>query len=320
RCNPVGASKRPALLSARAQLAVLLAFLLAAGPIAPVFAQNPAQNPPPNPAPAPVRAVQASTVAPVNSLGLAKHDFTRGPRAFPTLLKPYQPIFIEPPELVNSPRLDQLIQNGKLQLSLQDAVELALENNLDIAIQRYYPWVADAGILKTKAGGVGYATPGADFAAYTANIGLFSYDPQFNSGVSVDDRSTPVNNPFISGTGKTTPAALKSHSSQFTNQFSQYFGTGTDFSVSWNNTRSSSTSTANFFNPAVQSTLTVGFSQSLLIGFGLAVNTRNLRIAKNNRQIADWAFALQAITTITNTITAYWEPVYSRANVQVEEQ
>jgi len=320
RCNPVGASKRPASLGARAQLAVLLAFLLAAGPIAPVFAQNPAQNPPPNTAPAPVPAVQASTVAPVNSLGLAKHDFTRGPRAFPTLLKPYQPIFIEPPELANSPRLDQLIQNGKLQLSLQDAVELALENNLDIAIQRYYPWVADAGILKTKAGGVGYATPGADFAASTANIGLFSYDPQFNSGVSVDDRSTPVNNPFISGTGTTTPAALKSHSTQFTNQFSQYFGTGTDFSVSWNNTRSSSTSTANFFNPAVQSTLTVAFSQSLLNGFGLAVNTRNLRIAKNNRQIADWAFALQAITTITNTITAYWELVYARANVQVEEQ
>jgi len=320
RCNPVEASKRPAWLGARAQLAVLLAFLLAAGPIAPVFAQSPPQNPSPNPAPAPSPAVQASTVAPVSSLGLAKHDFTHGPRAFPTLLKPYQPIFIEPPELVNSPRLDQLIQNGKLQLSLQDAVELALENNLDIAIQRYYPWVADAGILKTKAGGVGYATPGADFTASTANIGLFSYDPQFNSGVSVDDRSTPVNNPFISGTGTTTPAALKSHSTQFTNQFSQYFNTGTDFSVSWNNTRSSSTSTANFFNPAVQSTLTIGFSQSLLNGFGLAVNTRNLRIAKNNRRIADWAFALQAIATITNTITAYWELVYARANVQVEEQ
>ena len=318
--NAVGASKRPPSLGARALLAVLLAFLLAAGPIAPIFAQNPPQNPSPNPAPASLPAVQASTLAPVNSLGLAKHDFTHGPRAFPTLLKPYQPIFIEPPELVNSPRLDQLILNGKLQLSLQDAVELALENNLDIAIQRYYPWVADAGILKTKAGGVGYATPGASFTASTANIGLFSYDPQFNSGVSVDDRSTPVNNPFISGTGTTTPAALKSHSTQFTNQFSQYFGTGTDFNVSWNNSRTSSTSTANFFNPAVQSTLTIGFSQSLLNGFGLAVNTRNLRIAKNNRQIADWAFTLQAITTITNTITAYWELVYARANVQVEEQ
>jgi outer membrane protein len=298
----------------------LLSFLLVAGPASPAFAQSPAQNPPPTPAPAPLPAVPATTIAPVSSLGLAKYNFTRGPRAFPTLLKPYQPISIQPPELTNSPRIDQLIHDGKLALSLQDAVELALENNMDIAVQRYYPWVADASILKTKAGGAGYSTPGVDFTTSSANLGLLSYDPQLSSGVLLDDRSTPVNNPFISGTGTTTPAALKSHSTQFTNQFSQYFGTGTDFSVSWNNTRSSSTSTANFFNPAVQSTLTVGFSQSLLNGFGLAVNTRNLRIAKNNRQIADWAFALQAITTITNTITAYWELVYARANVQVEEQ
>jgi outer membrane protein len=265
-------------------------------------------------------AVPASTIAPVGSLGLAKHDYTRGPRAFPALLKPYQPISIEPPELMNSPRLEQLIQNGKLQLSLQDAVELALENNLDIAVQRYYPWVADASILKTKAGGAGYSTPGADFTASTANLGLFSYDPQLTSGASLDDRSTPVNNPFISGTGTSNLASLKSHSTQFTNQFSQYFETGTDLTISWNNTRSSSTSSANFFNPAVQSTLSIGFSQSLLNGFGLSVNTRNIRIAKNNRQIADWAFALQAITTITNTITAYWELVYARENVRVEEQ
>jgi outer membrane protein len=311
-------AKRRGGVGAKSPLAALLALLLAAGPITPGFAQSPGQNPSSNAPQAPPSKVP--TIPPVGSLGLAKHDFTRGPRAFPTLLKPYQPISIEPPELTNSPRLEQLIQDGKLQLSLQDAVELALENNLDIAVQRYYPWVADAGILKTKAGGVGYGVPGADFAASTANLGLFSYDPQFNSGVSVDDRSIPVNNPFISGTGTTTLTALKSHSTQFTNQFSQYFETGTDFNVSWNNTRSSSTSSANFFNPAVQSTLSVGFSQSLLNGFGLAVNTRNLRIAKNNRQIADWAFALQAITTITNTITAYWELVYARANVQVEEQ
>jgi outer membrane protein TolC len=149
---------------------------------------------------------------------------------------------------------------------------------------------------------------------------LLSYDPQFNSGASISDNSTPVNNPFISGTGISQLASLKTHSTQFTNQYSQNFETGTNFTASWNNTRTSSTSTANFFNPAIQSTLSLGFSQSLLNGFGRTVNTRNLRIAKNNRQIADWAFALQAITTITNTITAYWELVYARENVSVEEQ
>jgi len=310
------ATKRPPFHSARPLLATLLAFVLASGTISPAYAQSPAQNPPSNSAP----AFAASAIAPVSSLGLAKHDFTRGPRAFPTLLDPYRPISIESPELTNSPRIDQLIHDGKLSISLQDAIELALENNLDIAIQRYYPWIADASILKTKAGGSGYSTPGADFSSSTASLGLFSYDPLITIGVLLDDRSTPVNNPFISGTGTSQLAALKSHSTQFTNQYSQNFETGTNFTASWNNARSSSTSTANFFNPAVQSTLSFGFSQSLLNGFGRTVNTRNLRIARNNRQIADWAFALQAITTITNTITAYWELAYARENVNVQEQ
>jgi outer membrane protein len=314
------ATSYPASGCARSILVVFLSFLLAGGAISPAVAQTPAQNPPSNPAPAPPAAVQASTIAPVSSLGLAKHDFTRGPRAFPTLLDPYRPISIEAPELTNSPRIDQLIHDDKLTLSLQDAVELALENNLDIAIQRYYPWVADAGILKTKAGGAGYSTPGVDFSSSTAALSLFSYDPQLTSALSLDDRSTPVNNPFTSGTGTANLTALVTHTTQFNNQYSQSFETGTNFSASWNNTRSSSTSSANLFNPAVQSSLSIGFSQSLLNGFGRTVNTRNIRIAKNNRQIADWAFALQAIATITNTITAYWELVYARENVRVEEQ
>jgi outer membrane protein TolC len=296
----------------------MMAVLLAVGPLSPVFAQSRAQNPPPNPAPAAPASSQGSTIAPVGSLGLAEHDFTRGPSSFPNLLKPYQQIQIEEPVITNSPRLDQLIHDGKLEISLQDAVELALENSLDIAVQRYYPWIADASILKAKAGGFGYATPGALFSSSTASLPSFSYDPTVTSIIFLDDRTTPVNNPFISGT--VSLAALQTHTTQFNEQFSRGFETGTSLTVSWNNTRSSSTSTANFFNPAVQSALTVGFTQALLNGFGIAVNTRNIRIAKNNRKIADWAFAELAITTITNTITAYWELVYARANVKVNEQ
>jgi outer membrane protein len=306
----------------RSLLTALLAVLLAFGPVSSALAQSPAtQNPPANPAPPAATAqVQASTIAPVSSLGLAKHNFSNGPRAFPTLLAPYRPISIESPDLINSPRLEQLIHDGKLQISLQDAVELALENNLDIAVQRYYPWIADAGILKAKAGGVGYSTPGGSFAGSTANLASQSYDPIINSSVSIDDRSTPVNNPFISGTGVASLTQLITHTTTFDNSYSQYFETGTTLNASWNNIRSSSTSSANLFNPAVQSNLTIAFSQSLLNNFGVTVNTRNIRISKINRQIADWAFALQAITTITNTITAYWELVYARENVRVEEQ
>jgi len=317
------AQRRPRWQAAKSVLALFLAALLVAGPLSPAFAQSPSQNPPTNPATTPPATAQSSSIAPVSSLGLAKYNFTNGPRAFPDLLKPYQQIHIDEPVIINSPRLQQLIHDGKLELTLQDAVELALENSMDIAVQRYYPWIADASILKAKAGGSGYATPGGNFASSTAFLPSFSYDPTVTSTVLIDDRSTPVNNPLISGTGAagvSTLATLETHTTQFNNQVSRGFETGTNLTVSWNNSRTSSTSTANLFNPAVQSTLTIGFSQALLNGFGIAVNTRNIRIANNNRKIADWAFAQLAITTITNTITAYWELVYARANVKVDEQ
>jgi outer membrane protein len=305
---------------ARPLLALVVSALLVCGPLSTVFAQAPSQNPPSNPVPQASAASQQPPPAPVTSLGLGKYDYTQSPRAFPQFWKPYQETHVGEPVLTNSPRLDDLVRDGKLTLTLQDAVELALENSLDIAVQRYYPWIADASILKAKSGGLGYSTPGSNLSASTASLPSISYDPSLSTTLNASEQSTPVNNPFISGTGGAILTNLFSHSSEFNAQYNQGFETGTNLLVSWDNTRSSSTSTANFFNPVVQSTLTIGFSQQLLAGRGIAVNSRNIRIAKNNRQIADWVFAQQAITTITNTITAYWELVYARANVKVDEQ
>lgn len=310
-----GEHQDPLKRIARTLVAAFLAGALAAGAVSPAFAQSPVQNPPANPAPAP-----QAPIAPVSSLGLAKHDFSRGPSAFPDLFRPYRPIGLEPPVLANSPRIEQLIHDGKLSITLQDAIELALENSLDIAVQRYYPWTADTDILKTSAGGFGRGTPGASFSSSTANLPSLSYDPLVTGTVVLDDRNAPVNNPFISGTGSASAAHLITHTDQYNTQFFRGFETGSTLSVLFNNARSSSSSTANFFNPVVQSTLSAVFSQQLLSGAGLYVNRRNLMISKNNRKVADWAFAQQAITTITNTITAYWELVYARENVKVEQQ
>jgi len=317
-------TRRAASQWARSLFAFLLAGLLAGGPLSPVYAQTPAQNPPPNPAPSATTAPDGSSIAPVASLGLGKHDFSRPLSAFPNIFRPYQSIQIETPVLTNSPRLDQLVQDGKLQLSLQDAVELALENSLDIAVQRYYPWISDAGLLNAKAGNTGFGTPGVQIVASSANINPFAFfiqnfDPLIQSNASIADITTPINNPFISGAGTSGVASIVSHSTQFNNQYSQTFQTGTNFTVNWNNTRSSS-NIANFFNPDVNSTLSVSISQPLLNGFGKQMWTRNIRIANNNRRIADWAFAQQAITTITNTITDYWELVFARENVKVNQQ
>ena len=224
--------------------------------------------------------------------------------------------------LTNSPRIDQLIHDGKLQLTLQDAVELALENSMDIAVQRYIPWFADTDILATESGSQPFGIAGAEIRQSFANIPFLNYDPTLTTQISYDDRTTPVNNPFISGTGtaQATAASLVSHSAQYANSLTEGFSTGTTATVAWNNTRASSGSAFNFFNPDVSSALVVTFQQQLLNGFGTFANRRNILIAKNNRKLADYVFEQQAITTVTNTITAYWELVYARANVQVQEQ
>ncbi len=320
-------TRRTASQCARSLFAIVLAGLLAGGAFSPVFAQSPAQNPPSNPAPAATTAPDGSSIAPVASLGVASRNYTHGPRAFPNILKPYESIHIEEPVLTNSPRLDQLIHDNKLEISLQDAVELALENSLDIAVQRYYPWISDAGLLNAAAGNTGFSTPGVQIGASSVVLNPFAFfiqnfDPLITSSAAVADITTPINNPFISGAGTTSTtgvASVVSHSSQFNNQYSQTFQTGTNLTVNWNNTRSSA-NIVNFFNPDVSSTLSVSISQPLLNGFGKQLWTRNIRIANNNRKIADWAFAQQAITTITNTITAYWELVYARENVKVNQQ
>src|SRR5712664_1752698 len=303
------------MLYVRPLVAAILAVTLVGGPISPAFAQETPQNP---------QAAPAKTAAPIVpvSLGSAKYNYSRAPKAFPSLLAPYSPIKIEEPSLTNSPRIDQLIHDGKLELGLQDAVELTLENSMDIVVARYYPWLADTSILKTKAGGFGFGTPGAFFAGSTANNPFLNYDPLITSTLSIDDRNIPVNNPLTSGTGTglSTLARLTLHTSTFNTQYSQGFHTGTTLFSFWDNTRNSSTSAANLFNPAVTSSIYVGFQQQLLNGFGRSVNTRNIRIANNNRKIADWAFSQQAITTVTNTIIAYWELAFARENVKVQQQ
>lgn len=311
---------------ARPLLAAWLAGILMAAPVSPVFAQNPPQpqEPPSAPAPQTGQAQQAqpaasSATAPV-SLGVAQYNFTKSPSPFPNLLAPYKQISIPEPTLTNSPKIDQMVHDAKLELSLQDAIELALENNIDITVARYNPWLADLSILKTKSGAFGPGVQGGAFGASTANLPVLIYDPIVTATVSLDTRSIPVNNPFLSGVGTAALGGLVSHTAIYDTQVTQGFSTGTTAQFAWNNQRGSSTSTFNTFNPFIQSSISFAISQQLLRGFGRSVNRRNIVIAQNNRKIADLVFAQQAITSITNVINAYWELVYARENVQVQQQ
>jgi outer membrane protein TolC len=297
---------------ARPLMATLLAALLAMGTLSPAYAQEAVPAPSGEQKP-------ANSPTPTVSLGSSKYNYTRGPKSFPNLIAPYYPIAIPEPGTTNTPKLEQMIHDGNLELSMQDAVELALANNMDIVVARYNPWFADTDILKTESGGVGRGTAGASFPFSTANVPFLNLDPLITGTVLFDQILVPVNNPFLAGTGSAVAATVSAHTAQYNFAVSQGFTSGTTVNLAWDNTRSSS-SALNFFNPAVQSSLYITISQQLLNGFGFFANRRNILISKNNRKIADLAFAQQAITTVTNTINAYWELVYARQNVDVQQQ
>ena len=301
----------------RPLLAAVLVGVMAGTPVVPVLAQEPSS---------PAQGHAAAQGGVPISLGVSKFNYSHSPSPFPRIVDPYRMQYVDPTSLTNSPRLDQLIHDGKLPLSLQDAIALALENSMDIVVQRYSPWIADVSLLKARAGGYGYGTPGSIAVGSTANLPELYYDPTLTQVIGFSDATTPIANPFISGTAGTGVSAganvaqpLFSHTAYYNTTYYQSFMTGTSLSVGWDNTRASSTA-ANFFNPYVQSSLTVGFQQQLLAGAGRFINRRNIIITENNRKIADLAFAQQAITTVTNTINAYWELVYARENVNVEKQ
>src|ERR1700739_1339255 len=250
-------------LSVRPLLAAVLIGALAGTPVIPVRAQEPASTPKPQTA--------AQGGVPM-SLGVSKHDYSRAPIAFPNITNPYRMQDVAPGVLANSPRLEQLIHDGKMELSLQDAIALALENSMDIVVQRYSPWIAEVSQLKTDAGGISYGTPGRIAGESLANLPFLPCDPVLSQTLSFADVTTPITNPFISGTAGTgasvnthQAAGLVSHSATYNTSYQQYFGLGTSFNVSWNNNRASSNA-ANFFNPYVQSSLTVSVSQPLLAG------------------------------------------------------
>jgi len=270
-----------------------------------------------------MQAASRDSTSSSGTLSLERTDrqYGKAPSAFPNLLAPYRPISIPQSAIANSPRIDQLVHDGRLALRLQDAVALALENSMDLVVQRYDTWFAESDILQAEGGGLPQGVSGASIRQSTANLPSLNLDPTLSSSLSYNSQTAPVNNPLTSGTGTTAVAtSLSTHTAQYNLQYSQGFATGTTMNVAWNNSRASSTSQSNLFNPYIQSALTISFNQQLLNGFGRSVNRRNILIAKNNAKIADLTFRQQVITTLTNLITAYWELVYARENVRVQQQ
>jgi outer membrane protein TolC len=239
-------------------------------------------------------------------------DYSSGRKWFPNLIEPYKPVTIPAPPLTNSPRIDQLLQNGKLMLSLQDAISLALENNLAIDVERYTPWLNEVNLLRARSG----------------INGLVPFDPTVTGSLNIQDSVTPLNNPLFAGvipTGTTTPTnqappAFIQHIGNVNVQYNQNFLTGTQLQVGMTNDRTSSNfGFFNLYNPDVQSALSVTITQPLLRGFGVLPNTRLIIEAKRTIKVGLSQLEQQVMATTAQVSNDYWELVYARENVKVEE-
>ena len=285
-------------------------------PAAPAQDQQSGQTPgvlPPPPQYQPPASTQGPPPAPTRNLGFSKErDYSKPNAWFPNIIAPYEQIKVSKPVLLNTPRIDQLIQSGKLNLSLEDAISLGLENNLAIAVERYVPWLDEASLLLAKSG---------------AN-GRLAFDPTLTSAFNFNETVTPINNPFFAGVGSLgstgspqafPPPEIKGHTFNANFQYTQGFAYGTQAQVTFDNQRGSTSIPIDLFNPFVQSTMTVQVTQPILNGFGRIANERYIIEAKNTVKVGESQLAQQVISTVTQVATYYWELVFARENVKVEQ-
>jgi outer membrane protein TolC len=269
-------------------------------------------------------------------------------------LHAYEPDSVPEPVMSNSARLDKLVRDGTLYVSLKDAIDLALENNLDLAIARYNLPIANTDILRTKAGGFfrgvntgvvqgtpgggvggfGTGAPGAGAGGTTggaggagagasglvqstlgAGVAVPSFDPLLNINGGDEHQTTPLANRQIYGV-----PLLQLNTGQMVANLTQSFPTGTSVTFQFANSRQ--TTNSPFFNlsPTLNSTFRFQIQQELLAGFGFGPNLRYLRIARNNKKISDIGFKDQVIATVTQIENIYWDLVSAYEQTQVNEQ
>jgi outer membrane protein len=280
----------------------------AAAPAAPAGVQPHMQAPPPQYQPP--TETQGPPPSPTRTISLGPHKFAQP--WYPNIIAPYQGVHVPEPMLTNTPKIEQLIQNGKLMLSLEDAISLGLENNLSIAVSRYTPMLDEANLLLAQSGANGRAP----------------FDPTLTSSFSLEENTVPINNPFLAAGVTTTgppaftaPLPLISHALTANFGYTQYFQTGTEAQVTFDNSWSSQPANLSFnlLNPYTQSTLGIQITQPLLNGFGKIPNTRYIIEARNTVRVGESQFRQQVIAQVTTIATAYWELVFARENVKVEQ-
>lgn len=268
------------------------------------------------------------------------------------LTRRFTPAQIEPVNLANSNRLEALMRAGRIYLSLHDAIALALENNLDIEIQRYTPRIAQADLLRAQAGGLlrgiptsvtqgpssainlqtggaggaagvttgaggGQALSGAGSGTIITSTGttIPNLDEQIFLTYNWGHRTVPLANSLTTGI-----PALQFDNNDVNFGIRRGFLTGTQMDLFYTSSAQTSNNRVSEINPVTNANLSLQITQPLLRGFGLAVNSRNIRIAKNNLKVADLVFKQQVIATVATVVNLYADLVRLNEDVKVRRQ
>jgi outer membrane protein TolC len=299
-------------------------------------------------------STQASVATTSPNRNATAIDYSKSPSVL-SVVGPYQGRTVPPPDLGNAPRLSSLMQNGNLMLSLNDAIALALENNLDIAIARYNLNIADTDILRTLAGGttrgvstgVVSGTPGgastslssssgsgaggtstgsggagtgtAGIVTSTSGVGptVDSFDPALTATLQGERAATICN---LGDVLCTNISNITTNTNTANFAYTQGWATGTAASISWNNSRVTTNSPLNTFNPNLTTSTRLTLRQHLTQGFGLSINRRFIITAKNNKAITTSSFKQQVISTVVQIQNIYWDLVNAYENVKVQEE
>ena len=282
-----------------------------------------------------------------------------------SFIKPYQARPVQPETFQNSPRIFELMRAGELYLSLADAIALALENNLDIEIERYLPRIAGTDITRSEGGGLprglsllvdelppgiggpsgpllttltASSTPAPAVNSNFSDVALITeqqndlsvtgatplsggsaipqYDPYLSGLLNWGHQSTPEFNPLITGASNW----LVSNNFNGNLGYTQGFSPGTQLGVTFDNTQLTSNAARYTYNPILNSSLGFTITQPLLRGFGIGLNRRYIRIAKNDAKIADQVFRQQVIDTVAGIARLYTDLVSLNEDVKVKRE
>jgi len=273
------------------------------------------------------------------------HDYTRT-HSFPNIFDSFSSLPVPQASMQNSARLKDLIRDGKLWLSLQDAIALALENNLDIDYQRFNIPLAQTDYLRAKAGGAARGVAGETIsnALFAGAIGSTSSGggtgsgsgaggAGYGSGGPISLGSFSCCDPFVSVSGglnqAVTPlgvavltglSSVTTHYAGYSAFYGQGFMTGTSVAVGMFQDRTTTSALTALVNPSIPSFFALSVSQNLLNGFGYRANAASLRITRNGLKIADAGFRQNVMATMQTVVNDYWDLLYDRENIRVANE